>query len=333
MNRSSSDDQVREGKHFFFEEVIDLSGAEEDDDYEVSLLSEPDEPGDLGGLSSTVGKSKDEEERAQILEACQVLGDGMENTELHALLQRQMEVAQAVADQEESAWKMLSMMCHLTKVIAEQEQTIMKLQHERLGAERKTAELSVDLRTQYVEISKLKQRYDAAEEQLSAVQDTVDALQQDLKRKNKIIKNQDEEIEELKKKLEKEKEANASKGVAKIRQDRESRLAEIRSFLGSSNPKAPLPFAAPKYRPAENSKLQALRAARDSRLHEIRGLLQKGRSYCTTDSHDSTSVTSMSEDSSMSDLSSVASESGHSENAERNRLLTALQRTRQSMTS
>lgn len=317
MNRSDVDEKVREEN---WEGVAELttnmveqcsqSDIKEDDEIEHRVVE--------GGIPIVDEKGGDAS-----IDLWQV--DGMELDELQSLLQRQTEVAQAVADQEQSAWKMLHMMCHLTKVIAEQEQTIMTLQEERIGAERKTAELSVDLRTQCVEITKLKQRYDVAEQQLSAVQNTVETLQGDIKSKNKQLKTKDATIVELQKQLKQEGNKEAPKISDKVRQDRERRLAEIRSFLGAS--KGAATPASPKYRPTTNSRLQALRAARDSRLQEIRGLLQKGRnggSCHEAPSQDSTSVTSMSDDS-LSDLSSVDSTE---ENEERTRMFTALQNTR-----
>lgn len=314
------DDKVREEIR---EGFIELS-TEVMEQCSQSVKDELDRRASQDGLASENG----------VLQGCDL--EGMQVDELQALLKRQTEVAKAVADQEQSAWKMLNMMCHLTKVISEQEQTIVTLQNERIGAERKTAEISVDLRTQYVEISKLKQRYDAAESQLSSVYETVENLQQDVKRKNNLLKIKDTTIEELKRKLEIETNKEVNKGSEKVRHDRDQRLAEIRSYLGKSKGAATPP--SPIYRPATNNRLQALRAARDSRLHEIRGMLQKGRNggtqYGAEDksqdrSQDNTSVTSVSEES-MSELSSVESVSDNEERT--TRTFSSRQRTRAPVT-
>ena len=265
-------------------------------------------------------------------------------SDLQALLKRQTEVARAVADQEQSSWKMLQMVSNLTKVIADQEHCIFTLQQERAGAERMAAEISVDLRTQYVEISKLKKRYDTAEEQLLTVTETVTALEAELKRRSKALIDKDAAIQELKQRLaEREKQDQvAQHGVAQKREDRDKRLAEIRSILSRSSDKSAQQTTP---RAKLNPRLEALRAARDSRLQEIRGLLQKknpsptattrpkSASASTTqrqygDLTHNNSVSSTSEET-MSDISSLDS-SSH-EGDERHRLYDALVRQRQNL--
>ena len=258
---------------------------------------------------------------------------------LQTLLQRQTEVARAVTDQEQSAWKMLSMINNLTKIIADQEHMILSLQKERAGAERMAAEISVDLRTQYVEISNLKKRYDSAEEQLSSVQDTVRDLQAEIYEKDKLLASKEATIMELRERLA-QRQANGEQkqlegGIDQKRQDRDKRLAEIRTILSRSS--------STSNRPTTNPRLQALRAARDSRLNEIRGLLQKNNNTarqvdpptatlpsqqaCKDLVHDrSTSSTS---DESVSDISSLGSSVSDSE--ERHRLYEALVRQRQNL--
>lgn len=262
--------------------------------------------------------------------------------ELQALLKRQTDISRAVADQEQSAWKMLAMINNLTQVIADQECCIMTLQQERAGAERMAAEISVDLRTQYVEITKLKTRYDIAEEQLTTVQNTVKALETELKRKNKLLIEKDALIDELKQRLaEREKQQQDSRdGAPQKREDRDKRLAEIRSILSRSNDKS---GANPPPRAKLSPRLEALRAARDSRLQEIRGLLQKQASSNSilpkpsptaakqkyNDLMPNHSVSSTSEET-MSDISSVDSSSS-SEGEERHRLYKAIVRQRQNL--
>ena len=263
-------------------------------------------------------------------------------SDLQALLKRQTEVARAVADQEQSAWKMLHMVSNLTKIIADQEHCILTLQKERAGAERMAAEISVDLRTQYVEIAKLKERYDTAEEHLSSVKNTVVTLEAEMNRKNQLLANKDVTIQELKQRMaERENQEQANRnGAAQKREDRDKRLAEIRSILSRSSSKS---AANPPPRAKVNPRLEALRAARDSRLQEIRGLLQKKNASPTTtsqpksnlnstqqqhygDLNHNNSVSSTSEET-MSDISSLDSSSVDGE--ERHRLYEALVRQRQ----
>ena len=267
--------------------------------------------------------------------------------ELQSLLQRQTEVARAVADQEQSSWKMLNMITHLTKVIADQEQMILSLQQERTGAERMAAEISVDLRTQYVEISKLKQRYDSAEEQLETVQETVQSLQDEMKFKDKLLADKDATIQELKQRPAKSEQQNlqnknkkhdGANGIAQVQHDRENRLAEMRSILSRSKKRetdAPL-------RAKPSSRIEALRAARDSRLQEIRGMMQNSptttspkqtKLMANTVRYDNIvrehSVSSTSEES-MSDVSSLGSFSDNN-HEERHRLFEALVRQRRQL--
>lgn len=271
---------------------------------------------------------------------CAESGKHVPLAELQSLLHRQTEVARAVADQEESSWKMMNMLAQLTKVIAEQEHVILTLQQERTGAERMAAEISMSLRSQYAEISKLKQRYDSAEEHLSTVQDTVRSLQNEVKLKEKLLVNRDSTIQELKQRLAKRDQPvlQNGKGVAQIRQDREKRLAEIRSILSRSNKEegdTPL-HAKPSPR------IEVLRAARDLRLKDIRGILQKAPMVASPEQNKSSedsvhydgilkehSVSSTSEES-MSDMSSLGSSSDNN-NAQRHRLFGELVRQRQQL--
>lgn len=262
---------------------------------------------------------------------------------LQVLLKQQNEGAGVVGDQEKSVCKTLQMVGNLTKIIADQESCILKLQQERTGAERMAAEISVDLRTQYVEINNLKKRYDSAEEQLSSVKNTVTILENELLLKNKVLADRDSRIRELQQRLtEYEEQPIDSPGVvaSNKREDRDKRLAEIRSILSRSNNE---PAAHSPLRAKPSSRLDALRAARDSRLQEIRGLLQaNGKSNSITQKPGPStgqqqqygnivhkhSVSSTSEES-MSDISSLAS--SVSEVEERHRLYDELLRQRQNL--
>ena len=291
-------------------------------------------------------------------------------SDLQALLKRQTEVARAVADQEQSAWKMLHMISNLTTIIADQEHCILTLQKERAGAECMAAEISVDLRTQYVEIAKLKKRYDSAEEQVATVQLTVAALETELKVKEKILVEKDGTIQGLhqrvaeleQKQLRQEQHKKVqqpqqplqqqkqdppsqissdqqdalSKSSSQKRDEAAKRLAELRSILNRSNEKATSVASSSPARAKTNVRLEGLRAARDSRLREIRGLLQKKPATPTKttvlpekSNPNTTHSDSSTSEESISDISSMDSSFGEGE--ERHRLYDALVRQRENL--
>eukprot|EP00977_Amphora_coffeiformis_P015968 scaffold4833_cov233-Amphora_coffeaeformis.AAC.3 len=273
---------------------------------------------------------------------CVENGNVVPLAEFQSLLQRQSEVAHAVADQEKISLKMLDMITHLTKVITDQEHVILSLQQERTGAERMTAEIAMDLRSQYVEISKLKQRYNSAEEQLATVQGSVQFLQDDIMFKDRLLAEKDATILELKERLAKteaqdsqnEKQVGGS-GTFQIQQDPDKRLAEIRSILSRSN-------NGETVRAKQSPRIEALRATRDSRLQQVRGMLENTPTTTSSKQTQSIgdkirydniarehSVSSTSEES-MSDISSLGSFSDNN-HEQRHRLFDALVRQRQQL--
>lgn len=231
--------------------------------------------------------------------------------EWEALLQRQTEVSQAVEDQEKSAIEMLNMINHLTNVIAEQEDFITSLQGERSALERRTAELSFELRNIYRERDQIQNLYEAVIQRLESVHESTEDLQTDLRRKDMILAAKDAEIAALRQKtIELERRNQPSPELAQKKKDREQRLTEIRRFLrGGKIVERPI------MSPPTTTRLRTLRAARDSRLQEMRGLLEKSRLPETTSIQKpgkATSISSateecLSEDSSVQSLISALS--------------------------
>lgn len=231
--------------------------------------------------------------------------------EWEALLQRQTEVSQAVEDQEKSAIEMLNMINHLTNVIAEQEDFITSLQGERSALERRTAELSFELRNIYRERDQIQNLYEAVIQRLESVHESTEDLQTDLRRKDMILAAKDAEIAALRQKtIELERRNQPSPELAQKKKDREQRLTEIRRFLRCGKI-----VERPIVSPPTTTRLRTLRAARDSRLQEMRGLLEKSRLPETTSIQKpgkATSISSateecLSEDSSVQSLISALS--------------------------
>lgn len=222
-----------------------------------------------------------------------------------ALLQRQTEVSQAIEDQEKSAIEMLNMINHLTNVIAEQEDFIASLQGERSASERRTAELSFELRNIYRERDQIQNRYEAVIHRIESIHESAEDLQADLRRKDMMLAAKDAEIAALRQKtIELERRNQPSPELAQKKKDREQRLTEIRRFLrGGKIVERPI------MSPPTTTRLRTLRDARDSRLQEMRGLLEKSRLPETTSIQKpgkATSISSATEEC-LSDDSSVQS--------------------------
>lgn len=287
----------------------------------------------------TITKEWQRRANAELLSNCELFLECRDDPtlpldDLHTLLQRQTEVVSAVADEENTSRQMLTLLSDMIKAVSDQEEAINRLKEERTGAEQVAAEISLDLRGQYDEIVKLKRRYDSAEEQLADVQDTVKGLRRELKLRQRQIIAKEATIRELRQRLaQSEKEQHSAKKErlmatslgCKSQQEREKRFAEIRSMLNRSTDNH-VPVTQVSIKRLNNSRLQALREVRDSRLGAMRDLLQNGYKKSSSTKLVRGSSASATSEETFTDLSSLGSlsEGDH----HRNRLFDELQRQR-----